>query len=191
METLICWWGQRSHIKVKGHLRSSCKIGWKCKCNKCIVFVHALRDLDVRCLQAWLLLLLKVASFDVKVASLEKFKSYWSQTWFIDTIWDPLYVYVVKGHIPRSKVVRGQVGRWAQNVKFTSFEKLEVRLEPNLVYWYNVGTFTCLWGHRSQMKVKGHVRSICRRAWKYKIWLICILEDMSLKKKWKLDSLKI
>ena len=31
METLICWWGQRSYIKVKGHLRSSCKIGWKCE----------------------------------------------------------------------------------------------------------------------------------------------------------------
>ena len=31
MRTLICWWGQRSHIKVKGHLRSSCKIGWKCE----------------------------------------------------------------------------------------------------------------------------------------------------------------
>ena len=31
METLICWWGQRSHISVNGHLRSSCKIGWKCE----------------------------------------------------------------------------------------------------------------------------------------------------------------
>ena len=31
MGTHICWWGQRSHIKVKAHLRSSCKIGWKCK----------------------------------------------------------------------------------------------------------------------------------------------------------------
>ena len=26
MGTLICWCSQRSHIKVKGHLRSSCKI---------------------------------------------------------------------------------------------------------------------------------------------------------------------
>ena len=31
MGTLICWWGQRSHIKVKGHLKSSCKVGLKCK----------------------------------------------------------------------------------------------------------------------------------------------------------------
>ena len=31
MGTLICWRGQRSHIKVKGHLRSSFKIGWKCE----------------------------------------------------------------------------------------------------------------------------------------------------------------
>ena len=30
-----------------------------------------------------------------------------------------------KGHIPRSKVIKGQVVRWVQNVKFTSFEKLE------------------------------------------------------------------
>ena len=31
MGTLICWWGQSSYIKVKGHLRSSCKVGWKCE----------------------------------------------------------------------------------------------------------------------------------------------------------------
>ena len=31
MGTLICWWDQTSHIKGKGHLRSSCKIGWKCE----------------------------------------------------------------------------------------------------------------------------------------------------------------
>ena len=56
--------------------------------------------------------------------------------------------------------------------------KVKVRLEPNLVYWYNVGTFTCSWGQRSQMKVKGHVRSICKVAWKFlKKWLICMLED--------------
>ena len=52
-----------------------------------------------------------------------------------------------------------------------------VRLEPNLVYWYNVGTFTCSWGQRSQMKVKGHGRSLCKISWKCKIWHICILED--------------
>ena len=88
----------------------------------------------------------------------------------IDKIWDPLYVHVVKGHIPMSEVIRGQVVRWAQNVKFTSFEKLEVRLEPNLVYWSNVKTFTCSWGQRSWMNSKGHVRLICKIAWKCKIW---------------------
>ena len=31
MGTLICWWGQRSYIEVKGHLRSGCNIGWKCE----------------------------------------------------------------------------------------------------------------------------------------------------------------
>ena len=80
MGTLFCWWGQRSHIKVKGHLRSSCKIGWKCENG---------------------------------------------------LIW-----------------------------------KVEVRLEPNLVYWYNVGTFTCSCGQRSYTKVKGHLRSSCKIGWK-------------------------
>ena len=84
----------------------------------------------------------------MKVASFEKLKSDWNQTWFIDTIWDPLYVYVVKGHIWRSKVIKSQVVRLTKNVNFTS-------LESNLVYWYNVGIFTCSWGQCSQMKVKG------------------------------------
>ena len=42
----------------------------------------------------------------MKVASFEKLKSNWNQTLFIDTIWDHLYVHSVKGHIPRSKVIR-------------------------------------------------------------------------------------
>ena len=71
---------------------------------------------------------------NVKFTSFEKLRTDWNQTWFIDTIWDPLYVHAFKGHAPRSKVIRCQVVRWAQNVKFTSFEKLEVQLEPNLVY---------------------------------------------------------
>ena len=61
----------------------------------------------------------------MKVASFEKLMSNWNQTWLIDTLWDPLYVYVFKGHISRSKVMRGQVIRWDENVKFTSFEKLK------------------------------------------------------------------
>ena len=61
----------------------------------------------------------------MKVASCEKFKSDWNQTWFIDKIWDNLYVDMVKGQIPRSKVIRGQVCKMAKNVKFTTFEKLK------------------------------------------------------------------
>ena len=80
MGTLICWWGQRLHIKVKGHLRSSCKIGWKCENG---------------------------------------------------LIW-----------------------------------KVEVRLEPNLVYWQSMGTFICSCGQRSYTKVKGHLRSSCKIGWK-------------------------
>ena len=80
METLICWWVQRSHIMVKGHLRSSWKMGWKCESG---------------------------------------------------LIW-----------------------------------KVEVRFEPNLVYWQNMGTFVCSCGQRSQIKVKGHLRSTCKITWK-------------------------
>ena len=117
MGTLICWWGQRSHIKVKGHLRSSCKIGWK------YMFMWSkVINQGQRCHQR--------------------------SSWFVV----PLYVHVVKGHIPRSNVIRGQVLRWAQNVKFTSFKKL-VWLEPNLVYLYNVGIFTCSWSHKLRSKV--------------------------------------
>ena len=61
----------------------------------------------------------------MKVVLFEKLKSDWNQTWFIDTIWDPLYVHAVKSHKPMSKVIRGQAVRWPQNVKFTSFEKLK------------------------------------------------------------------
>ena len=61
----------------------------------------------------------------MKVASFEKLTFDWNQTWFIDTLWDPSYVHVIKGQISRSKVIRGQVVRWAENVKFTSFEKLK------------------------------------------------------------------
>ena len=59
----------------------------------------------------------------MKVALFEKLKSDWNQTWFVDTLWDPLYVHEVKGHIPRSKVIRGQVVRCAQDVKFTLYLK--------------------------------------------------------------------
>ena len=42
-----------------------------------------------------------------------------------ETVWDSLYAYAVTGHIPRSKVIRSHVVRWAQIVKFTLFGKLE------------------------------------------------------------------
>ena len=37
----------------------------------------------------------------------------------------------VKGHLPRSKDILGQVVRWVENVRLVSFEK-EVRLEQIL-----------------------------------------------------------
>ena len=54
---------------------------------------------------------------NAKMASFEKL----NQTWFIDTLYYPLYVNAVKGLI-RSQIIRGQVVRRVQNVKFTSFE---------------------------------------------------------------------
>ena len=60
----------------------------------------------------------------MKVVAFEKLKVNWNQTWCIDTTWDALYVHVVKGHIPRSKVIRGQVVG-AKQKKVSSFEKLK------------------------------------------------------------------
>ena len=78
----------------------------------------------------------------------------------------------VKGH-------QRLIFKIGSKAKFASLKKkLEVWLKPNLVYWYNVGTFTCSWGQRSQKKVKGHVRSICKVAPKCQIWLIWILDQL-------------
>ena len=41
----------------------------------------------------------------MKVDAFEKLKSDWNQTWFIDIIWEPSYVHVLKGHISRSEVI--------------------------------------------------------------------------------------
>ena len=46
-----------------------------------------------------------------------------------------------------------------------------------LGYWYNMETFICSCGQRSQIKVKGHLRSTCKITWKSKFGLICILQD--------------
>ena len=61
-------------------------------------------------------------------------------------------------------------------MKLTSYEKLEVRLEPNLVYWYNMGTFIWSWGQRSHTMVKGHLRSSCKIGWKCENCLIWKVE---------------
>ena len=77
-------------------------------------------------------------------------------------IWEPSYVHVVKGHIPRSKVIyQGQRSytkvkghlrsscRIGWKCESGLIWKVEVRLEPNLVCWYNMGTFKCSCGQRS------------------------------------------
>ena len=45
-----------------------------------------------------------------------------NQSWVIDATWELSFVDKVKGHISRSKVIRGQVVRKAENVKVTSFK---------------------------------------------------------------------
>ena len=42
---------------------------------------------------------------NVKLASFEKLKSDWNQTWFMGIIYEPSIVDEVEGHIPRSKVI--------------------------------------------------------------------------------------
>ena len=133
MGTLICWWGQKPHIKVKGHLRSSCKMGWKYESGL---------------------------------------------TWKVEVGLEPNLVYWYNmgpfvcscGQRSYTKVKRHQRSscKMGSKCKIYLIWKVQVRLEPNLVYCYNVRTFTCLWGQRSQMKVKGHVMSICKIVWKCK-----------------------
>ena len=78
-----------------------------------------------------------------------------------------------------TKVKGHQSSSWkmGSKCKIHLIWKVEIRLEPNLVYWYNVGLFACSGGQRSETKGKCHVRSICKIAWKREIWLICILEN--------------
>ena len=63
--------------------------------------------------------------------SFEKLKPFGTRLDFIDTIWDRLYDHDVKDHLPKSKVIRGQVVEYDQNVEFTLFEKPEnVKFDP-------------------------------------------------------------
>ena len=128
MGTIICWWGQRSHVKVKGHLRSSCKIhvGWKCESG---------------------------LNWKVEVR-LEPNLVYWyNMGTFICSCCQRSYT-KVKGHL-RSSCKIG----W--KCKNGLIWKVEVQFELNLVYWYNMETFICLCGQRSYTKIKGHLRSSC------------------------------
>ena len=70
-------------------------------------YVHAVKSHIPRSKVIWRQVV-KYAE-NVKMTSFEKFKSDLNQTWFIDMIWEPSYVHGIKGHIPRSKVIWGQV----------------------------------------------------------------------------------
>ena len=135
---LICWWGQRSNINVKGHLTLSCKIGSKCE-NGLIWKVEVWLEPN----------LVYGYNLGPSIYSCNQ-RSYTK----------------VKGH---------QRSSWkiGSKCKIHLMSKVEVWLELNFVYWYNVWTSTCWWGQRSQGKVKGHVRSTCKTACKCK-FDICV-----------------
>ena len=73
-------------------------------------------------------------------------------SWVIDATWEPAFD-EVKGHIHFKGHLRSscKIGR---KCKSGLIWKVEVRLEPNLVYWYNMGPFVCSYGQRSYTKVK-------------------------------------
>ena len=49
-----------------------------------------------------------------------------NQSWVIGAAWEPSFVAEVKGHMSRSKVIWGQVVKWAKNVEIMAlFEKLK------------------------------------------------------------------
>ena len=185
VESIDVTWEPSFVDEIKGHLRSSCKIGWKCE-NGLIwkvgspnwnqtwfidiiwgpSYVNAVKGHILRSKVIWG----QVVRYaeNVKMASFEKLKSDWNQTWFIDIIWGPSYVLTVKGHIPRSKVIWGQVVRQAENGLIW---KVEVQFEPHLVYWYDMGIFICSCGQKVRNQVQ---RSTCKITWKCKFGLICI-----------------
>ena len=108
------------------------------------------------------------------MASFEKLKSNWNQTRFICIMWEPSYVHTVRGHVPRSKVIWGQVVRWAENVKMVSFEKLTWTKLGVLIQYGNLHMF--MWS-RLHIMIIGQPRSTCKMTWKCKFWLIFIFED--------------
>ena len=61
--------------------------------------------------------------------------------------WEPSFVDEVKGHIKVKGHLRSScmIG-W--KCESDLIWKVEVRLEPNLVYWYNMGTFLCSCGQK-------------------------------------------
>ena len=127
MGILICWWGQRSYIKVKGHLRSSCNIGWKCENG----FIW---KVEVR--------------FEPNLV-------YWYDMWTFIWSCSQRSCTKVTGHLRSSC----KIGWKCENGLIL---KVEVWFEPNLVYWYNMETFICSCGQMSQVNVKGHLRSTCK-----------------------------
>ena len=70
--------------------------------------------------------------FFVIQVSFEKLKSNYNQTWVSDVIGVPSYVKEVRGHIPRWRVIWGQVS-WKMYNLYDLLWKVEVQLQLNLI----------------------------------------------------------
>ena len=105
-----------------------------------------------------------------------------NQSWVIDATWELSFVDEVKGHIKVKGHLRSSC-KIGWKCESGLIWKVEVQLELNLVYWYNVGTFTCSCSQRSYAKVKGHLRSSCKMGWKCengRIWKVEVQFELNL-----------
>ena len=106
----------------------------------------------------------------MKVASFEKLKSDWNQTWFIYIIWELSYVHAVKGHLRSSCKIGWKCENdriWKVKSDFEPNSVIDIICEPSYVHAVKgyVSRSKVIWGQ------------VCKITWKCKFGLICILED--------------
>ena len=147
--------------EVKGHIPRSRVIWggkyWFSLLRSPVSFERLKSDWDQTMLMWSKVLYQGQGSFEVKLeemlkmknsywVSFEKLKSDWNQTWFMDIKWETLYVDEVKVTYwgQRSSEVKLEE---RLKMKITLIWKVDVWLEPNMVYGYQMETFICWWGH--------------------------------------------
>ena len=70
------------------------------------------------------------------LASFEKLKSDWNQTWVIDATWEPSLVDKIKSYISRSKVIWGQIVRWEMRIHLTYFFQMKDHCQKFIMHGY-------------------------------------------------------